>query len=74
MKKLAFIILLSSAFATSNAQTNDSSTSGASFGFKGGVNFSNLYTDDVDDNNVLTGFNAGIFISLPLTVNVFHST
>lgn len=67
MKKLAFIILLSSAFATSNAQTNDSSTSGASFGFKGGVNFSNLYTDDVDDNNVLTGFNAGIFISLPLT-------
>jgi hypothetical protein len=25
------------------------------FGIKGGVNFSNFYTDDVDDNNVLTG-------------------
>ena len=37
------------------------------FGVKGGVNFSNLYTDNVDENNVLTGFNAGLFAKLPIT-------
>ncbi len=36
------------------------------FGIKGGVNFSNLYTKDVDDNNVLTGFNLGVFAKLPV--------
>jgi hypothetical protein len=48
------------AFNASNAQDIKSST--AAFGFKGGLNFSNLYTDNVDDNNVLTGFNAGLYM------------
>jgi hypothetical protein len=26
------------------------------------IKFSNFYTDDVDDNNVLTGFNAGLLL------------
>ncbi len=38
----------------------------ARFGIKGGVNFSNLYTKDVDENNVLTGFNLGVFAKLPI--------
>ncbi|MCO6173852.1 PorT family protein [Flavobacterium sp. NRK F10] len=42
------------------------STTTASFGIKGGANFSNLYVDDVDDNNVLTGFNLGLFVNMPL--------
>jgi hypothetical protein len=63
MKKLILSTLAIFAFSVSQAQTND----GASFGIKGGINFSNLYTEDVDDNNVLTSFHAGIFISLPLT-------
>ncbi|WP_418263183.1 porin family protein [Flavobacterium faecale] len=37
------------------------------FGIKGGVNFSNMYTEDVDDNNVLTSFNAGIYTLIPIT-------
>ncbi len=37
------------------------------FGIKGGVNFSNLYTKDVDQNNILTGFNLGVFAKLPVT-------
>lgn len=37
------------------------------FGIKGGANLSNLYTKDVDDNNMLTGFNAGVFAKLPVT-------
>ena len=37
------------------------------FGIKGGVNFSNLYTQNVESNNVLTGYNAGIFSKIPIT-------
>ncbi len=67
MRKLILTALTCSAFFVSNAQTNDNATTGASFGIKGGVNFSNLYTEDVDDNNVLTSFNVGVFVSMPLT-------
>ncbi|MFA9187743.1 porin family protein [Flavobacterium sp. FBOR7N2.3] len=38
-----------------------------SVGIKGGVNFTNLYTEDVDDNNVLTSFNAGLFANFPVS-------
>jgi hypothetical protein len=48
-----------------NAQENVSK-----FGVKGGVNFSNLYTEDVDDNNMLTGFNVGFFAKLPIANNI----
>lgn len=37
------------------------------FGIKGGLNFSNLYTDNVDDENMLTGFNIGLFAKLPIS-------
>jgi len=47
------------------AQVNDASM--AQFGVKGGVNFSNLYTEDVDDENMLTSFNAGLFVNLPVS-------
>lgn len=67
MRKLILTALTCSAFFVSNAQTNDNATTGASFGIKGGVNFSNLYTEDVDDNNVLTSFNVGVFVSMPIT-------
>ncbi|WP_445457784.1 porin family protein [Flavobacterium sp. HNIBRBA15423] len=64
-KKIAatLALLLTTSLAV-NAQSKDSN---AEFGFKGGVNFSNMYTEDVDDNNVLTSFNAGIYAKLPLT-------
>ncbi len=68
MRKLILTAFIcATTFTISNAQTTDSPASGASFGIKGGVNFSNLYTEDVDDNNVLTSFNAGIFVSMPIT-------
>lgn len=41
-----------------------------SIGIKGGVNFTNLYTEDVDDNNILTSFNAGLFVNLPVSSGV----
>ncbi|WP_333696610.1 porin family protein [Flavobacterium sp.] len=71
MRKLILALVLCTSFFTSKAQNNENpSTTGASFGIKGGLNFSNLYTDDVDDNNVLTSFNAGIFINMPLTQSI----
>lgn len=33
-------------------------------GIKGGLNLSNLYVDDVDDENVRVGFNAGIYTQI----------
>lgn len=38
-----------------------------SAGIKGGLNFTNLYTEDVDDNNILTSFNAGLYVNLPVS-------
>ncbi len=61
MKKLLLSSLCISVFAISNAQTEKS------FGVKGGVNFTNLYTEDVDDNNMLISFNAGLVAILPIT-------
>jgi hypothetical protein len=46
------------------AQINDSSN--AQIGIKGGLNFSNMYTEDVNDNNVLVSFNAGLYASIPI--------
>ena len=49
------------------SQFSNAQVTNAKIGIKGGVNFSNLYTEDVDDNNVLTGFNVGLFAKLPIT-------
>jgi Outer membrane protein beta-barrel domain len=66
LKITTFFILIISAFQVSFSQTTNSDSS-FKFGVKGGVNFSNLYTDNVEDNNVLTGFNVGLFAKLPIT-------
>ncbi len=61
MKKLFLPVLFFSVVALSSAQESNS------FGIKGGVNFSNLYTEDVDDRNILFGFNAGLVAVLPFS-------
>jgi len=42
-------------------------TNSQTFGLKGGINFSNLYLEDANDNKMLTGFNVGLFAKLPLS-------
>lgn len=37
------------------------------FGLKGGANFSNLTLENNDDDNILTGFHLGGWVSLPLS-------
>lgn len=61
MKKLFLSVLFLSVAALLSAQENKS------FGIKGGVNFTNLYTEDVDDNNLLFGLNAGLVAVLPFS-------
>lgn len=36
-------------------------------GVKGGLNLTNLYVDDVEDENMKIGFNLGLFAKLPVT-------
>lgn len=64
----ALTLFLSASFGIASAQ---STVVGPEFGIKGGVNMSNLYSDDVDDENVLWGFNAGVFAAFPIADNVF---
>ena len=52
------------------AQTETKTSNTTGFGIKGGVNFSNLYTNEVDDNNVLTGYNIGFFAQAPIASGV----
>ena len=68
LKKLIFASLIISLMTFTNVKGQEN---GNKFGVKGGANLSNFYTDDVDDNNVLTGFNIGLFAKLPISDNIF---
>jgi hypothetical protein len=48
-------------------QTTDESSLTPKFGIKGGVNLTNMFVDDVSDENMKVGFNAGFFAKLPVT-------
>jgi hypothetical protein len=63
---LASLVLTVMGFTNSNAQSSNVTK----FGVKGGVNFSNLYTDNADDENVLTGFNIGLYAKVPVTNSI----
>ncbi|MFB9079662.1 porin family protein [Flavobacterium procerum] len=62
----ALTLFLTASFGMLHAQDNNVNTE---FGVKGGFNMSNLYNsgDDVDDNNILYGFNAGLYATLPIS-------
>lgn len=60
----ALTLFLTASFGMPHAQDNNVNTE---FGVKGGFNMSNLYTDDADDENILYGFNAGVYATLPVS-------
>lgn len=60
----ALTLFLSASFGMLHAQENNVNSE---FGIKGGFNMSNLYTDDADDENILYGFNAGVYATLPIS-------
>jgi len=69
-----FVFLLSTAllviFSTVSAQQQQTSQETAlatKFGIKGGLNLTNLSSDNFTDNHLKPGFNVGIFSKIPIT-------
>lgn len=63
---LALTAFVSIAFAQEQQTTTESSLQ-PKFGIKGGVNLSNLYVDEVEDENMKVGLNIGVFAKMPIT-------
>ena len=61
MLRVAATLLLISSVSMSFGQS-----SAPKIGVKGGINFTNLYVDDVEDENMKVGFNLGLFAKLPV--------
>jgi len=53
--------------AAQEQQTSTESTLQPKIGIKGGINLSNLYVDDVKDENMKVGVNVGMFAKFPIT-------
>jgi opacity protein-like surface antigen len=68
MKKLFIVAFALLVAGKVSAQESTKGSNGPSFGIKGGVSFSNIIkTDDSDfKTDYNTGFNAGIFINIPI--------
>jgi len=56
----AFILITTTLYAQQERNT-------AMLGIKGGINFTNLNADNVDDENIKIGFNLGLFAKAPIT-------
>ena len=66
-KRIAILtVITTSLFHTAQAQVSAE----PSVGVKGGVNFSNMYVEDVDDENMLVGFNIGLYANMPVSSGV----
>jgi hypothetical protein len=74
MKKSGKIALASfalSCIAFTNVQAQSTISRQPTFGIKGGMNFSTLFSDDnANEDNMLTGFNAGLFAKFPISDQV----
>src|SRR6478672_2399236 len=63
--------LITTMSVSAQVQQNSSETHlSPKIGIKGGVNFSNFFIDNVQDKNVKTGFNLGLFAKLPVSKGV----
>lgn len=77
VKSLALSLLLSLLTVIAvgqEQQTPSESGINAKFGFKAGINFSNLYNVEVNDNNMRVGFNIGVFSKIPISKGVSLQT
>ncbi|QHT71359.1 PorT family protein [Rhodocytophaga rosea] len=67
VKKLAGISFLAAAlFFVSNTGFAQNDDTQIRFGVKGGLNLTNLYVDDVDDEKMKAGLHAGVWMKAPL--------
>lgn len=68
MKKTIFLILIGVGLLSANVYAQDTEP-GFKVGLKGGVQLSNLYVDNVDDENSKFGFQAGLYFRNQITEN-----
>jgi hypothetical protein len=72
MKRIMCVAVLLAAMATGTRsfaqvqQTSEESFLTPKFGIKGGLNLTNMFVDDVSDENMKVGFNAGFFAKIPV--------
>ena len=72
ISKAIGLVLLIATTISSNTSAQENQDTRAKYktrlGLKGGINFSNLFTEDkkAEKDNVLAGFNVGLFAKLPL--------
>ena len=64
-KLISVAAMVALTFTSVEAQVDRQNNS--RFGVKGGVNVSNMFTEDVDSKNPLVGFNGGFFLRVALT-------
>jgi hypothetical protein len=67
---LLFLFAMGVIFSTVKAQeqqTSEESALSTKFGIKGGLNLTNLHSNEFADNHLKAGFNAGIFSKIPIT-------
>ena len=63
----ASMLVIFSTVKAQEQQTSSESAMSAKFGIKGGLNLTNLHSNDFSDNHLKAGFNAGIFSKIPVT-------
>jgi len=66
---LAFALITGSLFAQEQ-QTDTETAIVGKFGIKGGLNFTNMYVDEVGDEKMKVGWHLGVFTKFPLTEGV----
>jgi hypothetical protein len=64
---LSAFFLLFTTVKAQQQQTSTESEMATKFGIKGGLNLTNLHSNNFADNNLKAGFNAGIFSKIPVT-------
>src|SRR6185295_17674396 len=62
----AFLVIFSTVKAQQQQTTSETALS-TKFGIKGGLNLTNLHSNDFADNQMKAGFNAGIYSKIPVT-------
>jgi hypothetical protein len=71
MKKIKVILLsafmLTTAVGFVQAQMEERDPLAPKIGVKGGINLANMYVDDVSDEKLKVGLNAGLFFKIPFT-------
>jgi hypothetical protein len=67
IKAISLAVLTMALFVVSNpASSQEVTRHSPTFGIKGGINLTNLYVDNVTDENMKVGANVGIYAKLPV--------